>query len=50
MALGHEGAGVVEQIGPHVKSVKVGDRVGYGYIHKICGQCESCLSGISHPP
>ncbi|KAF9728896.1 hypothetical protein PMIN06_011164 [Paraphaeosphaeria minitans] len=45
MALGHEGAGVVEDVGPGVGSLKKGDRVGWGYEHDSCGQCEYCLSG-----
>lgn len=45
MVLGHEGAGVVERTGPGVKSLKEGMRVGWGYQHDCCGQCELCLSG-----
>jgi D-arabinose 1-dehydrogenase-like Zn-dependent alcohol dehydrogenase len=45
MALGHEGAGVVEDLGPAVTSLKKGDRVGWGYEHDSCGHCEYCLSG-----
>ncbi|KAF9890468.1 hypothetical protein FE257_005873 [Aspergillus nanangensis] len=45
MALGHEGAGVVEQIGPEVKELKKGDRVGWGYEHDCCGRCSHCLTG-----
>jgi len=30
MVLGHEGVGVVEAIGPDVKKLKRGDRVGWG--------------------
>ncbi|KAF2475438.1 GroES-like protein [Lindgomyces ingoldianus] len=45
MALGHEGAGIVEQLGPSVKYLKKGDRVGWGYEHDSCGHCEWCLSG-----
>lgn len=44
--LGHEGIGIVKQLGPGVTSVKVGDRVGFGYTHKICGNCDKCASGM----
>lgn len=43
--IGHEGVGVVRQLGPGVTDVKVGDRVGFGYTHKVCGTCDCCLSG-----
>ncbi|KAJ7074177.1 chaperonin 10-like protein [Mycena amicta] len=45
MVLGHEGVGVVEQIGDGVVDLAVGDIVGWGYIHKTCGRCEQCLKG-----
>ena len=41
--LGHEGAGVVAEIGPGVTSVKVGDHVIPLYTPE-CRQCKSCLS------
>ncbi len=42
--LGHEGAGVVEAIGPEVGSVAVGDRVCLCFIPS-CGACRQCLRG-----
>ncbi|MCG5058574.1 MAG: S-(hydroxymethyl)glutathione dehydrogenase/class III alcohol dehydrogenase [Limnoraphis sp. WC205] len=41
--LGHEGAGVVVEVGPDVKSVKPGDHVIPLYTPE-CRQCEYCLS------
>lgn len=45
MALGHEGAGVVEETGPGVRSLKKGDRIGWGYEHDCCGACDRCQTG-----
>ena len=45
--LGHEFAGLVEQVGPGVRSVKVGDRVCVDP-NQLCGRCEYCRSGIGH--
>ncbi|KAL2678386.1 hypothetical protein Neosp_009132 [[Neocosmospora] mangrovei] len=45
MVLGHEGVGIVETIGDSVKTLKVGDRVGWGYCHGSCLNCESCHQG-----
>src|SRR5215212_3788974 len=41
--LGHEGAGVVREVGPGVTSVKKGDHVIPLYTPE-CRQCPSCLS------
>ena len=41
--LGHEGVGVVEEVGPATRYLKKGDRVGWGYEHDSCGHCDSCL-------
>jgi Zn-dependent alcohol dehydrogenase len=45
MGLRHEGVGTVEQIGELVSQFQVSDVVGWGYMHKTCGECEQCLSG-----
>ncbi len=42
--LGHEGGGVVEEVGAGVTSVKVGDHVIPLYTPE-CGKCSFCLSG-----
>ncbi|HYH19204.1 MAG TPA: S-(hydroxymethyl)glutathione dehydrogenase/class III alcohol dehydrogenase [Azospirillum sp.] len=42
--LGHEGAGVVEEVGPGVTSVQVGDHVIPLYTPE-CGTCKFCRSG-----
>ncbi|HET8976530.1 MAG TPA: NAD(P)-dependent alcohol dehydrogenase [Solirubrobacteraceae bacterium] len=41
--LGHEGAGVVEAVGPGVEKVAAGDHVAMSY--GSCGSCPSCLVG-----
>ncbi len=46
LVLGHEGAGVVEAVGPGVTYVQPGDHV-VTCLSGFCGQCEQCLGG--HP-
>jgi aryl-alcohol dehydrogenase len=41
--LGHEGAGVVEEVGARVSLVQPGDRVMLGF--PFCGTCRSCRRG-----
>lgn len=43
VVLGHEGAGVAEQVGKHVKGVECGDHVVLSY--QSCGHCRQCRSG-----
>ncbi|KIW04055.1 uncharacterized protein PV09_04873 [Verruconis gallopava] len=45
IALGHEGVGVIKQTGSNARLFKVGDRVGWGYVHNSCGNCKWCLTG-----
>ena len=44
---GHEGAGVVEEVGPGVRSVQPGDRVATSFI-AACGSCRWCVSGMTY--
>ncbi|KAL4784130.1 glycosyl hydrolase family 76-domain-containing protein [Aspergillus varians] len=39
---GHEGAGVVVQLGANVKNFKLGDRAGIKPMMDTCGSCSSC--------
>ena len=42
---GHEAVGEVIEVGPEVKGVSVGDKVGLGWNSGSCGHCEQCISG-----
>ena len=44
MVLGHESAGIVEQVGSDVHYVKPGDHV-ITCLSVFCGHCEQCLTG-----
>jgi S-(hydroxymethyl)glutathione dehydrogenase/alcohol dehydrogenase len=41
---GHEGAGVVEAVGPGVTRVAPGDHVAFSFLPE-CGECAPCLAG-----
>jgi S-(hydroxymethyl)mycothiol dehydrogenase len=45
--MGHEGAGLVEAVGPGVQQPAVGDYVVLAW-RAPCGQCRSCLRGAPH--
>jgi propanol-preferring alcohol dehydrogenase len=42
---GHEGVGVVAEVGAGVRHVKEGDRVGVPWLHHACGECTHCITG-----
>src|SRR2546421_5281302 len=44
VVLGHEGAGVVEEVGSAVRKVKIGDHVVLTTLGN-CGQCDACDRG-----
>jgi len=44
MALGHEGAGIIEEVGPGVTNCKPGDHVVLSFIPS-CGHCYYCTRG-----
>ncbi|MHB8596897.1 MAG: Zn-dependent alcohol dehydrogenase [Ktedonobacteraceae bacterium] len=47
LALGHEGAGIVESVGPNVTNCKPGDHVVLTFIPS-CGHCRYCTEGHSN--
>src|SRR6185436_13692663 len=44
LVLGHEGAGVVEQVGEGVTELTPGDHVIFSFIY-MCGKCRFCVAG-----
>lgn len=44
LVMGHEGAGVVTEVGPGVTHLTVGDHVVLSWV-AACGKCRYCLSG-----
>nr|WP_090344512.1 NDMA-dependent alcohol dehydrogenase [Mycolicibacterium malmesburyense]CRL76082.1 adhD [Mycolicibacterium malmesburyense] len=44
---GHEGSGVVEEVGPEVKTLKPGDHVAISFL-PACGNCRWCASGHTY--
>jgi glutathione-independent formaldehyde dehydrogenase len=46
MVLGHENMGIVEEVGPAVNRIKVGDRVSVPF-NLACGTCRNCNNGYT---
>jgi propanol-preferring alcohol dehydrogenase len=42
---GHEGVGIVTELGPGATEVAVGDRVAMPWLATACGGCDYCVSG-----
>jgi alcohol dehydrogenase, propanol-preferring len=42
---GHEGVGIVVELGPAVTEVALGDRVAMPWLGYACGTCDYCVSG-----
>lgn len=44
LTLGHEGIGQVVEAGPST-TTQLGTRLGAPWLHDVCGECRSCLTG-----
>ena len=42
---GHEGVGVVVELGPEVTEISLGERVAMPWLGYACGMCDYCVSG-----
>jgi propanol-preferring alcohol dehydrogenase len=42
---GHEGVGLVEELGAGVTTRKIGDRVAIAWLGSACGECRYCIGG-----
>ena len=39
---GHQIVGIIDDVGPEVKNLTLGQRVGVSWIYSTCGKCHSC--------
>ena len=47
IVLGHEGAGVIDEVGDGVTGIKLGDRCILSFVPS-CGHCRSCRTGLQN--
>ena len=45
LVAGHEAIGTIAKLGPHAKGLRVGQRVGLGWMAGSCMHCNQCMSG-----
>ena len=45
---GHQIVGKVVETGSEVNKLRIGDRVGIGWINSACGKCEYCKNGLEN--
>ena len=45
---GHQIVGKVVETGSEVNKLRIGDRVGIGWINSACGKCEYCKKGLEN--
>jgi alcohol dehydrogenase len=45
IVLGHEVAGVIDEVGEGAPWLKKGDRVGMPWLFEACGHCDQCVAG-----
>jgi len=45
---GHEVVGEIVEVGPNVKHVKTGDKVGLGWFSASCMHCDQCMNGAQN--
>jgi len=48
IALGHQVVGRIVEVGAEVKGLRIGDRVGIGWIYSACGTCSYCKEGAEN--
>src|SRR2546426_9460574 len=42
---GHQVVGIVDRVGPDVRTIKPGARMGIAWLRHTCGRCRFCVGG-----